>query len=137
MLVSTPMEQAELLGMGHVEPVEKQALHDRKNGCVGSYCQRQRDCRNRCKTPALAQDAHGITHVLDDALDEGQALLGMVLLANRFNRTESQYCLATRFSWFHPGSEVLLRLAAKVLFHLLHKPVVVALARRQVAKAGD
>ena len=123
--------------MGHVEPVEKQALNDRKNGGVGAYRERQRDCRNRCEAPALAEDACGITHVLDDALNEGQALLGMVLFANCFHRTEFQYCLAARFSWCHPGSKVLFSLARKMLFHLLQKPLVAALVRRQVANASE
>jgi hypothetical protein len=39
--------------MGHEEAVEKQALHDRKNGGVGAYCQRQRDCCNRREAQLL------------------------------------------------------------------------------------
>ena len=132
-----PMEQAELLGMGHLEPVEKQALHDRKNGCVGADGQRQRDCRHRCESPALAQDAQGIAHVLDDAFDEREALFGVVLFANGFHRTEFQHCLAARFGWCHARAEVLFGLAGNVLFHFLQKPLVVALARCQVAQAGE
>src|SRR5215469_1395736 len=124
--------------MGYIEPVNQETLHDRKDGCVRPDCQTQRDCRKRCKAPALSQYAHGIADVLNNALKQRQANLSVILFANRFHCPKFQYCLAAGLVRRHAGSQVPFCLEGEMLLHLLPKtPLIDTLTRHKVAKSDE
>ena len=90
----------------------------------GSDAQRHGGDRNERESRRSQKHANRVPQVEEQILDEGQALLGVMVFPYRFGRAELECGLAPRLGGRHTGAHVLLRLERKMFGDLFLQALV-------------
>ena len=90
--------------------MEQSCVDDAVDGGGGSDAQRHCGDRNQRESRRSQKHANCVAQVEEHVLEEGEGLLGMMVLADRFRRTQLDGGLAPRFGRRHTGAQILLGL---------------------------
>jgi hypothetical protein len=124
----------QLAGDGIRQRLEQNGVDDRKDRRVCADPQGEGQDRDRGEARRLRHHTQRITQILQPGFEEDRTGLGLVLFANRLDRTEFQHCLAARLRRRQAGSQIFRCLQSQMFLHLFPQAFLVLPPRRRAAQ---
>ena len=103
----------------------------------GSDAQRHGGDRNERESRRSQKHANRVPQVEEQILDEGKALLGVVVFPYRFGRAKLECGLPPRLGGRHTGAQILLRLEREMFGDLFLQALVGTPPCREIGKANQ